>query len=160
MQVKITQQSGIHFEVTTSRGVKFDLKPKEHISPLEYFAIGLISCSGTDIVMLPEKQGKTVKNLEVTGDLERTDQAPYRFTDIHLTYRFDSDGSDLDARRWVLSSLESYCTTVNTVRGVAKVFYTIIHNGVCIADHENIVSGETGSMGLTADAMGGDACPS
>lgn len=154
MEVKINQTDGINFLATTSRGVEFDLKPKDHISPLEYFALGLISCSGTDIVNL----GKEVKNLELKSQFERTDAAPYRYTDIHIGYKFDSIGSDDEAHRWVLSSLESYCTTVNSVRGVAKITYSITHNGKLIADKKSIMSGEQGAMGQFAEDMGNDAC--
>lgn len=156
MQVKINHTEGINFEATTSRGVKFEIKPKDHISPLEYFALGLISCSGVDIVSLGKEKG--VKNLEISSDFARTDSAPYRYTDIHIIYAFDSEATDQEAIRWVLSSLESYCTTVNTVRGVAKVSYSVIHNGKTIADKDSIASGEAGSMGLSAGEMNSGAC--
>lgn len=154
MEVKIDQIEGINFLATTSRGVEFEIKPRDRISPLEYFALGLISCSGTDIANL----GKEVSSLQLKGMFERTDSAPYRYTDIHIIYTFNSAGSDDDAIKWVLSSLESYCTTVNSVRGVAKVFYSVIHNGKTIVDKRSIVSGEQGAMGQFAEDMGGDAC--
>jgi putative redox protein len=160
MLVNLTQTEGLKFEAETTRGIKFEIDPKAHISPQEYFAIGAIACSAADIVLLPEKQGKSVKNLSVSGDFERSESAPYRFTKIHIIYSFDSDGDDLLARRWVLSSLESYCTTLNSLRGVAKIFYSIKRNGVLIADNESIASGESAAHGLSAESITNDACPS
>lgn len=154
MEVKINQTDGINFLATTARGVEFEIKPKDHISPLEYFALGLISCSGVDIVNV----GKEVKNLELKSEFIRTDSAPYRYTDIHIIYSFDSAGSDDEAIRYVLSSLESYCTTVNSVRGVAKVFYSVNHNGKSVANKKMIVSGEQNAMGTYAEDLGSDAC--
>lgn len=159
MQVKIAQKEGLHFNATTSRGVEFLIQPKEHISPLEYFALGLISCTGTDLVMLPAKQGHEARNIAISADLQKSEQAPFRFITIHIDYSFDSDADDLSARRWVLSSMESYCTTINTVRGSAKILYSITHNGTRIADCESIHSGSADAMGEAAGSLGADACP-
>ena len=159
MQVKIAQKEGLHFNATTARGVEFVIQPKEHISPLEYFALGLISCTGTDLVMLPQKQGFEAKNITIAADLEKSEQAPFRFHTIHIDYRFDSEADDQLARRWVLSSMESYCTTINTVRGSAKIFYSITHNGQLIADRESIHSGSADAMGEAAEAANAGACP-
>ncbi|MDR3347544.1 MAG: OsmC family protein [Helicobacteraceae bacterium] len=157
MRVDVTHLQGFDFEALTSRGQKFVIS-KDHIGPQEYFAIGAISCSAMDIVLLPQKQGKVVKNLSIGGDFERATSAPFRFVAIDLIYAFDSDGSDQDALRWVLSSLESYCTTLNTVRYSAKITYSIKHNGNLIADHQGIMSGDAGAMGLSAEDMGGGVC--
>ncbi|MDR2034311.1 MAG: OsmC family protein [Helicobacteraceae bacterium] len=158
MIVSVTQTEGLKLEATTNRGVKFEID-KEIISPQEYFTIGAIACSATDIILLPEKQGKSVKNLSVSGDFERAKTAPFRFIAVHIIYSFDSDGSDLEASRWVLSSIESYCTTLNTLRGVAKIYYSITHNGKSIADRNSVVSGETSALGSEAENLSIDACP-
>ncbi|MDR2639700.1 MAG: OsmC family protein, partial [Helicobacteraceae bacterium] len=145
MKVSLTQTENTRFEATTSRGVKFDIEPKERVSPLEYFAIATIACSATDIVSLSAKAGKPAGNLTIEGEFDRSDGAPYRVVSIHILYSFDSGGLDAEALKWVLSSLESYCTTINTVRGVAKVYYSIAHNGKLIADRASIASGESGA---------------
>ncbi|GHV04115.1 hypothetical protein AGMMS50229_04750 [Campylobacterota bacterium] len=158
MKVELTQIDGMKFEATTARSVKFAIDPQA-ISPQEYFALGAIACSATDIVMLPEKQGKTVSRVAIGGDFTRTETAPFYFNEIHISYSFDSNGSDLDARRWVLSSLESYCTTLNTLRGTAKIYYSITHNGEPIADRESILSGSSDTRGVAAADLGNNACP-
>jgi putative redox protein len=127
MQVAIKQNDGINFTATTSNAT-FEVKPKE-VSPVELFAVGMISCSGTDMVMVPENQGHTVTNLEISADIQRAESSPKVFEHIHINYRFDSDADDMKAKRWVQSSLETYCSTINTVRNVARITYGITHNG-------------------------------
>ena len=47
MNVKIVHTEGKSFKAEAANG-SFVINPSE-VSPLEYFAIGLISCSGADI---------------------------------------------------------------------------------------------------------------
>ena len=147
MHVSIKNTDGINFKATTSK-TEFDVIPKE-VSPIELFAVAIISCSGTDMVMLPQKQGFEVKNLDIGADIERNESYPQKFNTMHVTYSFESTADETTARRWVLSSLETYCSTINTVRSDVKVSYTINYNGKCLADRESLISGE--GMKLTAE---------
>jgi len=147
MHVSITNTDGINFKAKTSKA-EFDVIPKE-VSPIELFAVAIISCSGTDMVMLPQKQGFEVKNLTIGADIERSESYPQKFNTMHITYSFESTADETTARRWVLSSLETYCSTINTVRSDVKVSYTIHYNGNCIADNEKLISGD--GMKLTAE---------
>jgi len=142
MRVSIKHNSGMEFEAKTEKN-SFVVNPKGGISPIEYFSIGLISCSGTDMVAIPESQGKTVENLSIEADITRAEEMPKKFDDIHLIYTFDSTVDSIAAKRWVQGSIETYCSTINTVRGVSKISYTIIYNGETIADKEEIISGAT-----------------
>ena len=150
MHVEIHNTDGINFKAKTSKA-EFDIIPKE-ISPIELFATAIISCSGTDMVMLPEKQGFKVENLVIEADVVRNESYPQKFNTLHVTYRFDSTADELTARRWVLSSMETYCSTLNTIRSDVKLSYTIVYNGKTIADKENLISGE--GMKLTAENAG------
>jgi putative redox protein len=118
----------------------FEIRPKE-ISPVEYFLAGTIACSTTDMVVLPRKQGYEISNIKITGDVERNDDPPKKFNKLHLIYSFDSNADDTVARRWVLSTLETYCSTINTIRGVSEITFSIIHNGNEIATKDSISSG-------------------
>ena len=146
MQVTVLHKEGnspksMILEAKTSKS-SFEIKPSV-ISPVEYFLAGAISCSVTDMVMLPKNHGYAISEIEVTGDVNRAETSPQKFNEVHLTYSFKSDGDDLLARRWVLSTLETYCSTLNTIRGVSKITFSIIHNGDQIANKNEIVSGET-----------------
>ena len=64
-----------------------------------------------------------------------------QFNSLHLEYTFDSDVEDLVAKRWVMASLETYCSTINTIRDTTMITYSIIYNGSILCDHEKMISG-------------------
>ena len=152
MRVTILHKEGdspesMILEAQTSKS-SFEIKPSA-ISPVEYFLAGAISCSVTDMVMLPKNQGYEISDIEIAGDVTRNETPPRKFNKVHLTYSFNSNGDNLLARRWVLSTLETYCSTLNTIRGVSKITFSIVHNGKQIADKEGIASGETGKTSIS-----------
>lgn len=139
MKITVSHLDEMRFEAKTEKGSFLIDCPK--ISPIEYFLSGIISCSATDVVMLPQKQGYEVKNLEVDGEVVRNETAPRKFNTLHLEYRFDSNGDDTMAARWVMASLETYCSTINTIRDSVVITYTIKHNGTVIRENEKMISG-------------------
>ncbi|MFA5214819.1 OsmC family protein [Sulfuricurvum sp.] len=139
MKITLSHQDGMRFEAKTEKSSFIIDCPQ--ISPIEYFLSGIIGCSATDVVMLPQKQGYEVKNLEVDGDVVRNESAPRKFNSLHLEYRFDSNADDTMAARWVMASLETYCSTINTIRDSVVITYTIKHNGTVIRENEKMISG-------------------
>lgn len=139
MKITLSHQDGMRFEAKTEKSSFIIDCPQ--ISPIEYFLSGIIGCSATDVVMLPQKQGYEVKNLEVDGDVVRNESAPRKFNTLHLEYRFDSNADDTMAARWVMASLETYCSTINTIRDSVVITYTIKHNGTVIRENEKMISG-------------------
>lgn len=144
MKITVSHQNEMKFEAKTEKSSFIIDCPQ--ISPIEYFLSGIITCSATDIVLLPKQQGYEVKNLEVSGEVVRNESAPRKFNTLHLEYRFDSDADDTLAARWVMASLETYCSTINTIRDTTKITYTIIHNGNVIREHEEMISGGGSSV--------------
>ena len=139
MKITVSHQDAMRFEAKTEKSSFIIDCPQ--ISPIEYFLSGLIGCTATDIVMLPQKQGHEVKNLEVSGEVVRNEEAPRKFNTLHLEYRFESNADDTLAARWVMASVETYCSTINTIRDTTKITYTIIHNGNTIRENEEMISG-------------------
>jgi len=139
MKVSIKHQDGMKFEATTAKSSFIIDCPV--ISPVEYFLSGLITCSATDIILIPKNQGKTVSDLNVDGEVVRNDSHPCKFNTLHLTYSFNSDGDDVIAGRWVMASLETYCSTINTIRDTTKITYSITHNGNLIKENQEMISG-------------------
>jgi putative redox protein len=133
-------------EAETSKG-SFEIRPSQ-ISPVEYFLAGTVACSTTDMVVMPKKQGYEISNISISGDVTRNEAPPKKFNELHLTYSFDSNADDTIARRWVLSTLETYCSTINTVRGVSEITFTIVHNGKEIAHRDSIESGSGNALDL------------
>ncbi|MFH0709159.1 MAG: OsmC family protein [Pseudomonadota bacterium] len=139
MKITVSHQEAMRFEAKTEKSSFIIDCPQ--ISPIEYFLSGIIACSATDVVMLPKQQGFEVTNLQVEGEAVRNESAPKKFNSLHLEYRFDSNADDTLAARWVMASLETYCSTINTIRDSTAITYTIIHNGNMIRENETMISG-------------------
>jgi len=146
MKVSVTHKEGMAFEAKTANSSFIIDCPV--ISPVEYFLSGLITCSATDIILLAKNQGRSVTNLQVDGEVVRAEDHPRKFLTLHLTYSFDSDGDDIQAARWVMASVETYCSTINTVRDTTKISYTIVHNGTIIRENEEMISGHGSDIDL------------
>ena len=154
MKVTITHQDDMKFEAKTAKSSFIIDCPV--ISPIEYFLSGIITCSASDIIVIPKNQGKTVTDLVVDGEVVRAEPHPAKFDTLHLTYNFNSDADDTTAGRWVMASLETYCSTVNTIRDTTAITYTITHNGNLIRENEKMISGG----GSSIDMGEIEACPS
>jgi putative redox protein len=154
MKVTISHQDEMKFEAKTEKSSFIIDCPQ--ISPVEYFLSGIITCSATDMILMPKNQGKTVSNLVVDGDAQRNDDHPRKFNTLHLDYSFDSDADDTMAARWVMASLETYCSTINTIRDSVKITYSIRHNGALIRENEAMISGG----GSNIDMGEIESCPS
>ncbi len=154
MKVTVSHQDGMKFEAKTEKSSFVIDCPV--ISPVEYFLAGIITCSATDMVLIPKNQGKTVTNLVIDGDVVRNEEQPRKFNTLHLTYQFNSDADDVTAARWVMASLETYCSTINTIRDTTEISYSIIHNGKTIRENEKMISGG----GSKIDMGEIESCPS
>ena len=153
MKISVAHKEAMKFEATTAKSSFIIDCPT--ISPIEYFLSGIIACSASDIQMLPQNQGKTVADLVVDGEVVRNDDHPKKFNSLALTYTFnyDADSDDM-AARWVMASVETYCSTINTIRDTTKISYTIVHNGKTIRENEEMISGQ----GTDVDLGELDAC--
>lgn len=154
MKVSVSHKDGMKFEAKTSKSSFVIDCPV--ISPIEYFLAGIITCSATDIVLIPKNQDKTVTDLVVDGEVVRNESHPCKFNTLHLTYSFNSDADDTMAARWVMASLETYCSTINTIRDTTAITYSITHNGKLICENEQMISGG----GSKIDMGKIESCPS
>ena len=154
MKVTITHQDAMKFEAKTAKSSFIIDCPT--ISPVEYFLSGIITCSATDMIVIPKNQGKTVTDLVVEGEVVRAEPHPAKFDTLHLRYNFKSDADDTIAARWVMASLETYCSTINTIRNTTAISYSIMHNGNLIRENEKMMSGTSTSI----DMGEVESCPS
>ena len=154
MKVSVSHKDGMRFEAKTAKSSFIIDCPV--ITPVEYFLAGIITCSATDMILMPKNQGKTVTDLFIDGDVVRAEPHPAKFDTLNLTYNFNSDGDDVTASRWVMASLETYCSTINTIRDTTKITYSIIHNGDLIKENQEMISGG----GSNIDMGEIEACPS
>ena len=154
MKVTISHKDAMRFEAKTEK-TSFIIDCPQ-ISPIEYFLSSIITCSATDLILMPKNQGKTVTDLVVDGDGLRNEDHPRKFNSLHLDYSFNSDADDTMAARWVMASLETYCSTINTIRDTTAISYSITHNGKLIREKENMISGG----GNKIDMGEIESCPS
>jgi len=152
MNVSVEYLGDKKFKANTIKS-SFILDCKE-ITPVEYFATGIIGCTGIDLVMMAEKDGFEVTNYSVKAEIERTESIPMKFASMHIIYDFEGAFDATKAKRYIGASLESYCTTVNSIRDSVKVSYTIIQNGEMIVNKEALIS-----MNVPLeDGFGGACC--
>ena len=154
MKITVIHQDAMKFEAKTAKSSFIIDCPT--ISPVEYFLSGIITCSATDIILIPKNQGKTVTDLVVDGEVLRAEAHPCKFDTLHLTYSFNSDADDTTAARWVMASVETYCSTINTIRDTTKITYSITHNGRFIKENQEMISGQ----GSKIDMGEIESCPS
>ncbi|RLA71052.1 MAG: OsmC family peroxiredoxin [Epsilonproteobacteria bacterium] len=153
MNVSVEYLGDKKFKANTIKS-SYILDCKE-ITPVEYFATGIIGCTGIDLVMMAEKDGFEVKNYSVKAEIERTKSVPMKFASMHIIFDFEGDFDATKAKRYIGASLESYCTTVNSIRDSVKVIYTIIQNGEKISEKEALIS-----MNIELEDGFGGACRS
>lgn len=150
MKVSISHTNGLSFEAKTANG-SFVINPKE-VTPLEYFAIGLISCSGVDIVSMAEKNGIELKSFSMEAEYVRNEDFPKKFNSAHFVYDINCKAEETMVKRWVMASIETYCSTMNTVRNCVDMSYSIKLNGETIVANERIA--KVGVEYLTEDIGG------
>jgi len=155
MEIKLDYIGDKKFEATTTKS-SFIIDAKE-ITPVEYFASGIIGCTGIDLVIFAQKDGFEVRDYSVKADIQRQLAIPFKFASMYITYSFSGDFDEVRAKRYILSSLESYCTTINSIRNSVKIEYSIIYNGKTIADKESIISGDGKEIKIE-DGFGGACC--
>lgn len=152
MNVSVEYLGDKKFQANTLKS-SYVLDCKE-ITPVEYFATGIIGCTGIDLVMMAGKDGFEVTNYSVKAEIERTETVPMKFASMHIIYDFEGEFDATKAKRYIGASLESYCTTVNSIRDSVKVTYTIIQNGETIAEKEELIA-----MNIEIeDGFGGACC--
>jgi len=153
MNVSVEYLGDKKFKANTIKS-SYILDCKE-ITPVEYFATGIIGCTGIDLVMMAEKDGFEVRNYSVKAEIERTETVPMKFASMHIIFDFEGEFDATKAKRYIGASLENYCTTVNSIRDSVKVTYTIIQNGETIVEQEGLIS--MGSI-ASEDGFGGSCC--
>ncbi len=152
MEVSVEYKGDKAFKANTLKS-SFILDCKE-ITPVEYFATGIIGCTGIDLVMMAEKDGFEVRNYSVKAEIERSTSVPMKFVSMHIIYDFEGDFDASKAKRYIGASLESYCTTVNSIRDSVQVRYTVIQNAEVIVENEALMSMKS----LQEDGFGGACC--
>jgi len=138
MNISVEYQGNKTFKANTLKS-SYLLDCKE-ITPVEYFATGIIACTGIDLVMMAEKDGFEVHHYQVSAQIEKTNYLPMKFTAMHILYTFEGEFEEDKAKRYIGASLENHCTTVNSIRDSVEIKYSIKMNGKMILEKEGLIS--------------------
>ena len=95
--------------------------------PLQLLAIGLVGCTGMDVISILQKKRVAVTKFEVSADIERAEQHPKVFTRILLTYHITGKNIDQkDVERAVELSETKYCPAQAMFVETAEISHQII----------------------------------
>ena len=134
MQSKVVWKGGMAFTGSAEEGYLIPLDAKKAVGghdmgfrPLQLFAIGLVGCTGMDVISILQKKRQDVTDFEVTAEIERADQHPKVFTKILLTYTVTGKNLDRDAvERAVDLSETKYCGAQAMLKETAEISHEIV----------------------------------
>ena len=136
MRSKVVWKGGMAFTGSAEEGYLIPLDAKKAVGghdlgfrPLQLFAIGLVGCTGMDVISILKKKRQEVTEFEVSAEIERADQHPKVFTRIILTYTLTGKDIDRDAvERAVELSETKYCGAQAMLKETAEISHKIVIN--------------------------------
>jgi putative redox protein len=95
-------------------------------SPVELLLLAAATCSGTDVVVILEKQRVTLQTLEIAVRGTRREEQPRRYTSIHFHFTLGGAGIDeTKARRAIDLSIEKYCSVLASLAPDMQIAYDL-----------------------------------
>lgn len=121
--------SGMAFDATASTGhtVRMDAAPEvggENTGPrpMEMVLMGLGGCTGIDVVMMLQKMGQDIKDVQIEIESERADDIPKVYTKIHLHFKvIGNDLNEKKVKRAVDLSAEKYCSVSKMLEATVEM---------------------------------------
>lgn len=123
MEAKVTWTTGLNFTGHSDSGFELHLgAAQEGFRPMELFAIGLVGCTGMDVISILEKKRQVVTDFEVRVHLDRAEQHPKVFTRGRIEYRVTGHAVQEDAVvRSIELSTSRYCPAQAMFDGVFPI---------------------------------------
>lgn len=108
------------------RPITFDFSPPlgdgQGYNGLELLLMSLAGCSGTTIVYLLRKMGKSISGFKVNAKGTRRDQPPIKFEQIFLEFTLNSrDTKDADIQKAIQLAENSVCPVWQMVKNNVEV---------------------------------------
>jgi len=95
--------------------------------PLQLIAIGLVGCTGMDVISILQKKRQEITGFEVSAAIQQADQHPKVFTKIVIEYKVTGVNIDKNAvERAVQLSEEKYCGARAMLQHTAEISNRII----------------------------------
>jgi len=134
MQSKVVWKGGLAFTGTADESYIIPLDAKKAVGgqdlgfqPLQLIAIGLVGCTGMDVISILKKKRQEVTEFEVSAEVERAEEHPKVFTKILITYKIVGKNLDQNAvERAVELSENTYCGAQAMLRSSAEITHKII----------------------------------
>jgi putative redox protein len=134
MESKVVWKGGMAFTGSSDSGYLIPLDARKKagghemgFQPLQLFAIGLVGCTGMDVISILNKKRQEVTEFEVTAQIERAEEHPKVFTKIVIEYKVT--GKDLDQKsveRAVELSETRYCPAQAMLEKAVNISHRII----------------------------------
>ncbi len=134
MRGKATWKGGMAFTGTSDGGYLLPMDAKKAVGgqdmgfqPLQLFAIGLVGCTGMDVISILRKKRQEITAFEVSAEIESAEEHPKVFTKIILEYKVT--GKDLDrgaVEHAVELSETRYCGAQAMLRETAHITSKIV----------------------------------
>jgi putative redox protein len=94
--------------------------------PLQLFAIGLVGCTGMDVISILQKKRQEVTEFEVSAHIERAEEHPRVFTKIVIEYKVTGKAIDQQAvERAVELSETRHCPAQAMLEKAAEISHKI-----------------------------------
>jgi putative redox protein len=135
MKSKVVWKGGMAFTGTIdSSGYLIPLDSSKAVGgrelgfrPIQLFAVGLVGCTGMDVISILQKKRVEVTDFEVSAEIERAEEHPKVFTKILLIYKVTGKNIDRkDVERAVDLSENKYCPAQAMLDQVAEISHKII----------------------------------
>ena len=118
MDAKVTWNGEMSFTGTATSGFTIPVGTRNEdgsyttgTSPLELLAIGLVGCTGMDVISILEKKRQAVTGFEVKAHIERATEHPRIFSHVMVEYVVTGKKIDPEAvERAVELSVTKYCS--------------------------------------------------
>jgi putative redox protein len=133
MEAKATWKSGLSFDGTASSGFVLPMGSsiesggaEDGFRPMELLAIGLVGCTGMDVISILKKKRQEVTAFEVKVHAVRATTDPKIFTEMEIEYVVTGKAIDPKAvERAVELSETKYCSAQAMLGKVAKIGHII-----------------------------------
>ena len=133
MESKIVWKGGMAFTGSSDSGYLIPLDAKKSagghdlgFQPLQLFAIGLVGCTGMDVISILKKKRQEVTDFEVSAQIQRSEEHPRVFTKILIEYTVTGKNLDREAvERAVELSETRYCPAQAMLEKSAQISHKI-----------------------------------
>lgn len=133
MESKVVWKGGMAFTGSSDSGYLIPLDARKKaggqelgFQPLQLFAIGLVGCTGMDVISILQKKRQEVTEFEVSARIERAEEHPKVFTKIVIEYKVTGKGIDQQAvERAVELSETRYCPAQAMLEKAAEISHKI-----------------------------------